>query len=217
MQPDRALLTRKVQITRIIPLSLIIAICTSPLAGCGGGASAVNHYVIDPIAETSYSATSTDSQMAIEIVDLSVPQYLERSPIATREGGNRIAFSQSNRWGENLRKNLMRTLARNLAILLQSDDIGTPLSRSSSKPDFRLQAHIEQFERDASGVIQLRARWHLTKGGAGEPLDSYSAELSANSGLDSGNYDAMVADMQSLFGELSTRIAETISAAAGGD
>ena len=65
-------------------------------------------------------------------------------------------------WGENLRKNLLRTMSRTLSQLLSTLDIGTPLNRSASLPDYRVQIHIEQFELESNDKVKLVARWQLS-------------------------------------------------------
>lgn len=49
------------------------------LTGCsGGGATDVRYYVIDPVA-ASNALSMPEQPLAIEIIDLQVPQYMERA------------------------------------------------------------------------------------------------------------------------------------------
>lgn len=182
------------------------------LTACGGGATVVRYYLVDPVAYTAVPA-SQDSALAIEILEVHVPQYLERFQIATRRDANRLHFSDTSQWGENLRKNLMRTLARNLSVLLGSNDVGTPLNRSMSLPDYRIQVHIEQFERDSEGSVRLIARWQVSgKESSATPI-TMKVDLRGSSPVAEDDFDRIVAEMQQLFGQLSQRIAESVSAA----
>ena len=54
-----------------------------------------------------------------------------------------------------MRKNLLRTMARNLSKLLTTIDIGTPLNRSASTPDYRIQIYIDQFEQDIDKKVKV--------------------------------------------------------------
>lgn len=176
---------RKQKITLITFLSLL-AIC----AGCAGGnLQATRYYLIDPV---SYEEDlKPASPLRIQIIDLHIPQYLERFHIATRASENRLVFSESHQWGENLRKNLLRTLAGNLSDLLNTKDIGTPLNRSASSPDYRLQVYIEKFERDSDYKVRLSARWQLSVAGVNEPVGVFSRELVSAAALQPSDYDAM--------------------------
>ena len=115
-------------ILKIVFLALMLLILLAGCFGTGGKKVATKYYLIDPVESGVLNFTS-DKPLAIEIIDVHIPQYLERFHIATRIGENRLKFSESNQWGENLRKNLMRTLSRNLSRLLSTQDIGTPLNR----------------------------------------------------------------------------------------
>lgn len=180
------------------------------LSGCGGGAVAVRYYLIDPV---DYPRVEGTPVPAVEILDIDVPQYLERFQIATRREPNQLHFSGTSQWGENLRKNLMRTLARNLSRLLATSDVSTPLNRSLGQADYRVQLHIEQFERDSDGIVRLLARWQLVGKDPAQPATSLQTALQYDARIAADDYDAIVAAMQSLFGRLSEQIAASIRAA----
>ena len=195
---------------KLIITSLILSIIMTGCFGTGGKNSATKYYLIDPIDPEALNFIS-DRPLAVEIIDVHLPQYLERFHIATRIGENRLNFSEANQWGENLRKNLMRTLSRNLSRLLSTQDIGTPLKRSSSIPDYRVQIYIEQFERDVDRKVKLSARWQISGNESSEPLGIYSLEM-ASLPTEKGDYDQIVTFMRQLYGELSSKIAEAIIA-----
>lgn len=150
--------------------------------------------------------------MSIEIINLQIPQYLERFHIATRSSESQLEFSESHQWGENLRKNLLRTMARNLSALLSTMDIGTPLNRSASSPDYRVQIHIEQFEQESNNKVKLVARWQLSGKTQTKPSSVFSATLQDEETIVEENYEQIVSVMRQLYGKLSERIAETILA-----
>ena len=180
------------------------------LTGCFGGGTknGVNYYLIDSVTADAPQIDTAD-QLAIELIDLHIPRYLERFQIVTRNGDNRLRLSESNQWGGNLRKNLLRTLAVNLAVRLSTIDIGTPLNRSVSPPDYRVQVHIGKFELDSEGKVQLSARWQLSNADEAE-LGMYHAALESDGYVDSGDYDQIVADMQDLFAGLCDQISGSV-------
>lgn len=183
------------------------------LSACfgGGNSDPIRYYLIDP---TNYSTASLTAvrPLTIEIIDLHIPQYLERFHIATRSNESQLEFSEYHQWGENLRKNLLRTTARNLSKLLSTIDIGTPLNRTSSLPDYRLQIHVEQFEQGTDNRIRLVVRWQLSGSDQTDSLGVFEAELESQEIIEKGNYDQMVLVMREQFGELNKRIAESILA-----
>lgn len=189
----------------------ILIVLLLVLTGCAGNkTSATRYYLVDPVG---YNDTfSTSMPLRIAVIDLHIPQYLQRFHIATRASESRLVFSESHQWGENLRKNLLRTLAGNLSNLLSTNDVGTPLNRSASSPDYRLQVYIEKFERDVDNRVKLAARWQLSVAGENEPVGMFSSALADTEQLDSLDYEAMVASMRTLYGQLCEQIAETIVA-----
>ena len=172
------------------------------LAGCGGTPVGISYYVIDPVSMPAVAKFDTKS---VQILDLKLPQYLERFQIARREGSNRLTFSANQQWGENLRKNLYRTMTRNLAELLGTADVGTAINRSFATPDYVLRVSIEAFEQGADGRAQLAARYQISSG-AGKLLvtEQFSSVVDRDSG---DRYGDMVADLQALYAELSREIA----------
>jgi len=190
--------------------SALILVLLAACSGMGGSKVATKYYLIDPVEYDALNLAS-DKPLAIEIIDVHIPQYLERFHIATRIGENRLKFSEANQWGENLRKNLMRTLSRNLSRLLSTQDIGTPLNRSSSLPDYRVQLYIEQFELGVDHKVKLVARWQISGAEMSEPLAIHNQEM-IGSVIEENDYDEMVTSMRQLYGELSRMIAESILA-----
>lgn len=190
-------------------LLLFIMVLLSACIG-GGATNPTRYYLLDPIEYTGDSIKAA-RPLKIEIIDLQIPQYLERFQIASRSSESRLTFSDENQWGENLRKNLLRSMARNLSRILSTDDVGTPLNRSSSLPDYRIQIYIEQFEQDVDDSVKLFARWQLSntaKSAEGSKVSSIGLQSKAK--IEEGNYDQMIAAMRKLFGELSLRIADSI-------
>jgi uncharacterized lipoprotein YmbA len=192
---------------KLIALFFIVSLLSACMGG--GATTPIRYYLVDPVEYPSESIKAV-KPLSIEILDLHIPQYLERFQIASRSSESRLEFSEDNQWGENLRKNLLRSVARNLSRLLSTIDIGTPLNRSSSSPDYRVQIHIEQFEQDIDNKVKLIARWQLTSGSQSKSLGVFSAELQSEQILEEENYDQMISSMRQLYGELSERIADTI-------
>ena len=183
------------------------------LGGCAGVSSTdpIRYYLIDP-AESLNTIHKSSKPLSIEIISLHIPQYLDRFHIATRKSESRLEFSENHQWGENLRKNLLRTMSRNLSALLSTIDIGTPLNRSSSPPDYRVKIHIEQFEQESNKKVKLVARWQLLGGPESKALGIFNANLQGQNTIEENNFEQMVSVMRQLFGSLSQRVAKTIIA-----
>jgi uncharacterized lipoprotein YmbA len=186
-----------------VRISLLL-ITVMGLLGCSSSGSApIKYYLVD---NRPLPPLLTDSELSLEIVDVHIPQYLERYQIAARESASQLVFSESHQWGENLRKNLMRTLAMNLSGLLGTVDVGTPITRTASKPDYRVQVSVIRFERDPQGYVRLTARWQVSS--SGQPIKTNVLDLTSE--RRSEGFPDTVAAMADLFGDLSTGIAQSI-------
>ena len=179
------------------------------LAGCSSSAEAVRYYLIEPV---SVAGATSEGDMSIEIVDLEIPQYLERLQIASRRPNSQLVFASSHQWGENLRKNLTRALARNLTNLLGTAAIGTPANRLSSLPAYRLTVYIERFERGADGYVHLLTRWQLIHRETSETIINSSNEYMSERRIDSPDFAGTVFAMSELLGEFSQTVAHRIEA-----
>ena len=193
---------------RIFILSLFVSIS---LTACSGGGTPIKYYMIDPVRSTGPSGDSSN-QLSIEIMDVNVPQYLERFNLVTRGNENQLFLSEFHQWGDNFRKNLLRTMARNISVKLGTNDIGTPINRMMSVPDYRIQVHIEQFERNYDGRVVLVGRWQVRKLGPDTVPVTHEAKLSSTIMFAMDDYDNIVNDMRNLFGEFSDLIADSILA-----
>ena len=197
---------------KVLKRYVLLILCATLLAGCfGGGSKSTHYYLVDPVEQNPIrSVQEGETPLAVEIIDLHLPQYLERFQIVTRNRENQLHLSDANQWGEALRKNLLRTMGTNLAGLLSTIDVGTPLNRSASLPDYRVHIHIIRFEQDSDGRVKLDARWQL-----GDDSDDqavmYAVSLQSSS-IAEGDYADIVAAMQDLYSQFGLRIAESIVA-----
>ncbi len=182
---------------RILLISLLVL-----LTACSSGTS-TSYYLLEPVIE---APANIGDDISLEILDLEIPQYMERFQIASRRSDNQVVFSTSSQWGENLRKNITRVMARNLIHELETSAIGTPGSRLSVAADFKIKIYIERFERGADGYVHLVARWQLL-GANSQTLSSGSYESSGSNRIDPSNYAGTVASMSELLGEFSRELA----------
>ena len=187
------------------PASFVLTIIL--LTGCSSSAVAVRYYLIEPVSMVN---AQNEGAPSIEIVNLEIPQYLERLQIASRRPDSQLVFASSHRWGESLRKNLTRALARNLTNLLGTPAIGTPENRLSSPPAYQLTVYVERFERGADGYVHLLARWQLIHRETRETIINSSNEYMSERRIDSKDFAGTVFVMSELLGEFSQTLARRL-------
>jgi len=192
---------------------LLLLLASLVAMGCSvvkGGPPPIRYFLIDALP--GEQVRSSEAALALDIRDLSIPQYLDRFHLVQRIGGGELYVSEGQQWGESLKKNLMRVLVSNLGQRLATDDIGTPLVPSISVPDIRLVLDIGKFEHGVDGKIQLQARWQLSRGRGNREVVTEQAQLVSEATLEPDDYNGSVQAMSVVFATLSDRIAASIAA-----
>lgn len=188
------------------PVLIAAAACFVLLCGCSS-MPANRYYVLNATAETPARRAAA---VAVVITDVRLPQYLDRSQIVVRGGDHRLQISEYDLWAGNLREDMTRILAVNLGRLLESERVIAAPNNLRLKPDYRVEVEVLRFERESAGRVGLLARWWLMRGSDAALLTSSTETLSGAPLGDNAPYDAVVASMSTVYGELANAIARSI-------
>lgn len=192
-------------------LAMLFAATTLLLSGCSSsGKQSLRFYVLNPVAQEIVIKAAPASPLTVEVYSLRLPQYLERPQIVTRSDANQLVLAEYHQWGGNLRKNMSRVLAKNLATLLATPNVYIAPHLSATPADVRVELEVMQFERMADGQVQLSVQWRLLDGDSGKPRLTQMTDLSSPAPLAANDYDGTVTAMSQLFAELSRVIATEI-------
>jgi len=199
---------------------LFFVLSASLLAGCMGNSTpATRFYVLNPLASdvTLVSEPENSGAISVEVASLHLPQYLDRPQIVTRSSENRLELAEYHQWGGNLRKNMMRTLAKNLSQLLATPHIAIAPYRPPTPPDFLVDMEVLQFEKDSGGQVQLSIQWRLSRGKDREVLKTQITDLTSPAVIEGRDFERIVSDMSLLLGELSQIVGQEILMHADGN
>ncbi|MEW6667977.1 MAG: PqiC family protein [Thermodesulfobacteriota bacterium] len=191
----------------IIILVLVMAL--------GFGCSSVppmRFYALNPLdpGSSPVAPTPPKTSLSIEVGSLRLPQYLERPQIVTRRSASRLEVEEFHQWGGNLRKDMMRVLAKNLSQLLGTPRVFISPHSGQAPPDFRVELEVMKFERDPDGKVRLSVQWSLTVPRDQRLLLAQMTELESPSVTVGPDMETTVTTMSMLWGEMSRLIAETI-------
>lgn len=192
----------------------VLASSLALLAGCASD-PATRYYVLAATAPASPQAPAAKA-IAVVIKDVRLPQYLERAQIVTRGSDHRLLMADYELWAGDLHQDMTRVLAENLARLLASDRVVSAPHTLKLTPDVRVEVEVLRFERDAAGKVELAARWWLTRGSDATLLASPSVTLAGAPLGATAPYEAVVASMSEVYGELAREIARSIQAKGAG-
>ena len=178
------------------------------LAGCAS-TKPTNFYTLSRSTEPEVAKLSATG-LVIGLGPLSIPQYLDRPDIVTREGANQMHLAEFHKWSEPLEPLLTRIMAEDLYSLLDASDV-IPLPQRGDVPlDRVVEVDINRFDADASGQVVLDARWRVYKGD-NETLIKAGRSTVTEQGPPVPGYDGIVAAMSQALGRATEEIAQAIA------
>ncbi|MBF0154375.1 MAG: membrane integrity-associated transporter subunit PqiC [Magnetococcales bacterium] len=191
-------------------LFLLVTACASPSGG-GGGSAVLRHFVLMPTATGRLPAlTGSHSGYTLEVLQVAVPSYLNRSQIVTRPGPHELDLSEAHQWGDTLSEGVTRTVATNLARLLGSDRVFPRSPYLVVPANYRLATEINRFEQDADGAVVLDLYWRLFAGNDTAPVLERRADWRSEA-VSTTDYAVLVAAMSRLLGDFSLSVAREMS------
>jgi uncharacterized lipoprotein YmbA len=192
---------------------LVCVLAGSLLFGCFSSInSATRFYILSPLDDLTGSGDekSPNSSLSVEVASLRLPQYLDRPQIVTRSSGNRLILSENHQWGGNLRKNMIRVLAKNLSQLLATPNIAISPYRPRTPPDYLVELEVMKFEKDPDGRVRFSTQWRLSTGKNRKPLAVKITELESAVVQTGSDLELTVLAMSTLLGDVSLIISKQI-------
>ncbi|OOZ41951.1 hypothetical protein BOW53_01930 [Solemya pervernicosa gill symbiont] len=188
----------------------LLGLLLAALVGCGGSTLPHRYYVINA-APAEAASEVVNKQRVLQVGSLRLPQYLDRPQLVTRHSGNRLAMAEHHQWGGNLRKDMIRVLAKNLSIMLETPHLYIAPQQPSGRLDVRIDVEVMSFEREADGQVAITAQWRLISGDGSEIETRFTSHKSPVL-LSEEDYEGTVAQMSRVFSAMSREIANAIIA-----
>lgn len=165
---------------------------------------------MDPGPALVTAAPPEKASLSVEVGSLRLPQYLERPQIVTRRSASRLEVAEFHQWGGNLRKDMIRVLAKNLSQLLATPQVYISPHSSQTPPDFRVELEVMKFERDPDEKVRLSVQWSVTAPRDQRLILAQITELESPSVTVGPDMETTVTTMSQMWGEMSRLIAETL-------
>jgi uncharacterized lipoprotein YmbA len=196
---------------RFLPAKMFFAgVLAAVVAGCGGSPPA-RMYTLVPISplETKPAGRQGEGPIAVSVAPVEVPDYLDRSPIVTRDGANGIKIAEFDRWGGSLGENITTVLVENLSGLLSSDRVVASPGLHPETPDFRVGVRILRLDIVPEDRVELKTQWIIL---TGQEKQEVARGLSTfTERVSDGSYATMVAAVSRTVGQLSREIAQAMA------
>ena len=200
--------------TRYVAVAVVAAVVAA-LAGCARNPP-TNFYVLSSLSGTSQDSDSAgvgSSGVTIGIGPVTLPGYIDRDGIVTRDGRNVLDVADLDQWAEPLTDNFSQVLGENLALLVPSDNVVYYPWQQATDVNYQIVVDVSRFEADSVGNGVLIAQWTIVTGdGEDELLVRKSQFVEPTAGSD---VRAKVAALNLALERLSREMATAIRRLAG--
>ncbi len=187
---------------------LILPVFALALVACVPVQRPIDYYGLAPLPAAAAEDPRT-AKLRIQVREVSLPQYLDRSQIVVRVGANRFLVSDSHTWLEQLPAAVARVLAENIGSRLGTPAVYTPSQRVPYALDYLVEIDIFRLDPLREGVVEMDARWHLFRG-TSRVVDSRRQRLRIPVAKE--GYEGYVAAMSAALARLADDIAGAIRA-----
>jgi len=176
------------------------------LAGCAGHSPKTSFYKLVPLAELGELDEAVPHyDFSVGVGPITIPDYLKRPQIVTRESNSRLQIAEFHRWAGLLEKDIAAVMVDNLTDLLGSERVVTYPWDRLARPDYRVVYDIQRFDGTPGVEAVLKVRWTVfdTVAGKAEKVLGKRYRLPLN---DPG-YESLVKAESELLGQFSRDVA----------
>jgi len=144
----------------------IMLFCLAVIGGCvnlgKGTVDPTQFYLLSaPGWEDRQEQTGQEDGLVIGVGPVSIPGYLKRSHIITRNTENEIQLAEFHRWGEHLEDGIPRVIAENISSQMLDDWVVVYPWRKDIRPDYRVSIEVYRFDAVFKGNAVLNVQWIL--------------------------------------------------------
>jgi uncharacterized lipoprotein YmbA len=188
------------------------------LSGCFGTSPASRFYTLTPGESRGVSAEQ-GVDVVVRVGPVSLPSYLERRQIVTRNGRNGIEIAEFERWGGSLDDEIIRLLVNVLSQRLAGRGISVVPWRSTDLVDaptvYRIPFSIDRFDGKPGETVVLNASWAVVMKKDNRENVLIARESSISEAVGGKGYDALVTAMGKAVERFGKEIFDSIAAQRG--
>ena len=179
------------------------------LSGCASSPTP-RFYLLSSLEATSQEMKPSAEErcFSIGIGPINIPDYIDRPQIVTRGAPIEFKLAEFDRWGEPVKDNLKRVLAKNLSMLLCTKTIAFFPWRGGIPIDYRLEMEVLRLDGSLGGNVSLEAWWMVFSGDGKKMLIAKKSTFTEAVG--GQDYKSLVGAESRALGTLSREIAEVI-------
>ncbi len=189
---------------RLITTIIACFIGSVLLSGCTATSTPTHFYILNSITAPQPTSPTAKRSPTLGIGPVSIPRYLDRPEIVSRQGPNTLKIDEFHQWAGPLKDNIQFTISENLSLLIPNNGIALYPWKKSDGVTLRISITIQRFEIDQSHAV-LVANWTQGREDPLATLSNHRSEISIPVTAD--NYSAKIAAMNLALDTLSKEIA----------
>jgi uncharacterized protein len=186
-------------------------LCLLLSLGLGACASSppLRYYALD---DGRPMAVGQPNGISVAIVQVNLPELVDRPQLVVRSTGHRVLISENDRWAEPLRRQVPRLLARDLGVALDSGRVvALGVDAREFDIDFKVMVDVQHLEVVLGQRVELDAVWRVERRN-GPTVFGRSQLVEALTDKTPGDDYATAVDAErQVFGTLAKDIAAKIS------
>ncbi|MRR57282.1 MAG: membrane integrity-associated transporter subunit PqiC [Deltaproteobacteria bacterium] len=204
-------MNRRNRIVCLLGAVVMIAV----LGGCFGTSPSARFYTLTPRESRGISAVE-GLDMVVRVGPVSIPSYIDRRQIVTRNGRNQIEIAEYERWGGPIDDEILRLLVNNLSGSTATKGISVVPWRSVTMADaatiYRIPVSIDRFDGVPGESVLLSAFWAVVSIKDKQENVLVARQSMIREAVDGKGYDALVAAMGRAVERLGNEIADSVTA-----
>jgi uncharacterized protein len=183
---------------------------TFALPGCRSLTPGVTHYTLSPIrAETVEGVVAGDPMVAIGLLAVELPRYVNRLQMVIRTGPHQLEIASWHRWADYPDRLVQAILVENLQMLLPHTRIAPMPWPIGPNPDLSLSFQFVEWVATADGEVRLSAVWTLF--GADRHAMVQSDRVTLTEPLAGSGFDELAASHSRALEALCREVAQSLN------
>ena len=150
-------------------LAFMVVITSVLISGCAHRSPAPRLYVLG--AEGGWRSiadrTVSDSNYTVRLIQVRMPDYLDRPNLVTRISDNEIKMESFHRWGMPIDAEFKGRLAGEIAAMLPAAYVETSSRPVKGRDEYGIVVDVMRLDGELGGDVELIAEWTLTRSGDG--------------------------------------------------
>ena len=187
--------------------SSALALAIVSLIGCASSPSETYYTLSAGAAVNGSTSATSKSAYSIAVGPITLPEVVDRPQMVLRAGPNQVSIVELHRWAGQLRNEVSRVIADNLAADLNVKWVAAYPQSAGDHADYHVLVDIQRFDSTMGESVAIDALWTVKRASDGALRTARSTALESSSG---GTYEAMVAAHSRALATISREIAEAI-------